>query len=417
MTVTVTRDEVIAFRLGVHNLGERLPEDQAITATGVCGIQDSPPGSALTALHARVENMTRQKLDGLIADEKSLVCTWAMRGAPFFFPTVDLSVFTTGMLPMTERSLRHFVLGVESSVDELGLDLGDLVGRAETEVRAILPGRRLTITELGAEVADRIAPTLTAAQRKVWENEGPYAKGQSLGAGVVHFCVRILTLRQVLCFAPREGRRAPFVLHDEWLGSDDPSPRRGTGAMPGTDSPGRVSDPDDARRELLRRYLHSYGPSTRADFAAWLGIRSTEAQEWWDLVNDDLAEVDFDGRRWMLAEDVDTLKDATMPTGVRLLPPRDPYTQMRDRSTIVEKKHHSDVWKTVGEPGALLIEGEVSGTWRARMKGTRLEVTLTPFASLAASLKKALTVEAEAIGALREAKKVDVTFTSARGAE
>ncbi|UVI36050.1 winged helix DNA-binding domain-containing protein [Brevibacterium spongiae] len=402
MADSATNDEIIAFRLSAHHLDERLDHNRLGEAAGACGIQNSPPGSALTALHARVENMSEAGFASAIAEDKSLVQTWCMRGAPFVVPTSDLAVFTTGVLPQTERALRHFVLGVEKSVDDLGLELSDLVDRSESEVREVLPGRRLTITELGAEVADRLGPSLTTPQRKVWESDGPYAKGQSLGAGVVHFCIRLLTLRQVLCFAPREGNTAPFVLLDEWI--DEPS-------ITSSQAPDG-NERDRARAELLRRYLHCYGPSTRADFAAWLGIRSTEAQPWWDLLDGQITEIDCGRRAWMLAEDVDRLHRAELPRGVRLLPPHDPYTQMRDRETIVPKEHHREVWKTVGDPGTLLVDGRIVGTWRVRKQNRRLNIRFAPFGTVSTTLKRALRSEAEAIAALREASGAEIEFCS-----
>lgn len=402
MADSATNDEIIAFRLSAHHLDERLEHNGVGAAAGACGIQNSPPGSALTALHARVEKMSDAAFTSAIAEDKTLVQTWCMRGAPFIVPTSDLMVFTTGVLPQTERALRHFVLGVEASVDELGLELSELVDRTESKVRTVLRGRKLTITDLGAEVAERLAPSLTTAQRKVWESEGPYAKGQNLGAGVVHFCIRLLTLRQVLCFAPREGNTAPFVLLDEWI--DEPS----TVSSQAPDE----NERDQARAELLRRYLHCYGPSTRADFAAWVGIRSTEAKPWWNLLDGQLTEIDCGRRAWMLTEDVDRLRRAELPRGVRLLPPHDPYTQMCDRQTIVPKEHHREIWKTVGDPGTLLVNGRIAGTWRARKRNRRLSITISPFGTVSTTVRRALETEAEAIGTLREASAVEIEFSS-----
>jgi hypothetical protein len=67
-------------------------------------------------------------------------------------------------------------------------------------------------------------------------------------------------------------------------------------------------------------------------------------------VEDELTPVEYGGAAWMLTHDLDALRSAPTPNGIRLLPPRDPYTQLRDRETIVEKKYHRDVWKTVGDP-------------------------------------------------------------------
>ena len=389
----VSKGDVIAFRLGAHHLIERLGENGLLDAAGRCGIQNSPPGSALLALHARVRNLTQERLAEAVAEEKSLLQTWCMRGSPFYFPAADAPVFTTGVLPPTEEAMRHFVLGVEPALDKLDMSLTETAELTGAEIRDVLSGRRLAINELGAEIAERIARTLPKRQRDIWEEEGPYAPGQPLGEGVVHFCIRILTLQRVVCFAPRAGNKAPFVLVDEWLGHPIPD-----------------IDPEVARAELLRRYLRCYGPSTRGDFAAWAGIHAGDTDPWWSLVEDELTQVEFGGTSWILTEDLDALRSAPTPKGVRLLPPRDPYTQLRDRETIVDKKYHREVWKTVGEPGTVLADGEITGTWRPRKSGRKLTITVKTFGSLPDRDKKSLQNEAEQVAPLRGASSVDVEF-------
>ncbi len=210
--------------------------------------------------------------------------------------------------------------------------------------------------------------------------------------------MRVLTLQGVVCFAPRSGNKAPFVLVNEWL--DHPIP---------------AVDPDLARAELLRRYLHCYGPSTRADFAAWVGVRAGDVDPWWDLVEDELTQAEFGGTSWILTEDLDALRSAPVPTSLRLLPPRDPYTQMRDRETIVDKKYHREVWKTPGEPGTVLADGTIIGTWRPRKSGKKLTITVTTFGSLPDRHRTALQHEIEQVAPLRGASSVAIEFgTSSR---
>lgn len=289
--------------------------------------------------------------------------------------------------------MRHFLLGVGPDVDRLGMSLTEAVELTSAEIRDVLSGRRLAINELGVELAERIAGVLSGKQRDLWNEEGPHAKGQPLGEAVVHFCIRILTLQGVVCFAPREGNKAPFILTDEWLGR--PIPR---------------VDPDMARAELLRRYLHCYGPSTRAAFASWLGVRSGDVDPWWSLVEDELTQVDYGGRAWMLDADVDALRAEAIPEGVRLLPPRDPYAQLRDRETIVEKKYHRDVWRTSGDPGTVLANGEIVGTWRPQKKGRKLTIAVKTFGDLVERHLVAVRAEAEQIAVLRGATSVTVEF-------
>ncbi|MFE6968045.1 winged helix DNA-binding domain-containing protein [Isoptericola sp. NPDC057653] len=403
MTARVTRDDVVAFRLAAHGLAARAPAGDLAVVAGRCGVQDSPPGSALLALHARAEGVTREGVDAALGEERSLLRTWAMRGAPCVVPTADAAAFTAGVLPPAEEARRHLLLGVGPSLDRLGLSLTDAVDLTRAELRGVLAGRRLAIGELGAELAARIAPGLPSARRAVWEAEGPYAAGQPLGEGVVHFCLRVLTLEGVLCFAPRDGNQAPFVLVDEWLGHPLPE-----------------VDPAAARADLLRRYLHCYGPTTRAAFATWAGVRAGDVGPWWDEVADELAPVEVApaaggraSRGWLLADDVDALASAAMPTGVRLLPPRDPYTQLRDRATIVAKEHHRAVWAPVGDPGTVLVDGEVAGTWRPRAKGSRLTLAVTTFGRLPDRATALLNDEAVQVAALRGSSTVDVELTTA----
>jgi Winged helix DNA-binding domain len=393
VAIEVSIGEVIAFRLNAHNLTGRVGSNGLLDAAGRCGIQNSPPGSALLALHARVRDLTEEQVATAVAEEKSLLQTWSMRGSPYYFPAVDAPVFTTGVLPPTEAAMHHFIPGVEQSVGKLDLSLTEAVELCGAEIHGVLSGRRLAINELGAELAERIAGRLTTGERGTWEAPGPWAPDQSLGEGVVHFCIRILTLQRVVCFAPRAGNKAPFVLVEEWLGRAIPD-----------------IDPEVARAELLRRYLRCYGPSTRGDFASWVGINAGDTDPWWSLIEDELTQVEYGGTSWVLGADLDALRSAPKPEGVRLLPPRDPYTQMRDRATIIDKKYHRDVWKTVGEPGAVLANGEICGTWRPRKSGRRLTITIKEFRSLPARDKNALQDEAEQTAPLRGATSVEVVF-------
>ncbi|MGO1948370.1 MAG: winged helix DNA-binding domain-containing protein, partial [Mycobacteriaceae bacterium] len=239
--------------------------------------------------------------------------------------------------------------------------------------------------------------------RDIWDAEGPHAKGQPVGDAVVHFVLRLLTLESVLCLAPPAGRGSHFVLVEEFLGHPFPT-----------------LDPSTARTEITRRYLHGYGPSTRADFAAWLGITATDAKAWWDAIADDLEQVSVEGRHaWLLAEDLPSLSSGPAFPGapdsphVRLLPPHDPYTQCRDRGTIVDKVYHRQVWKPVGDPGVLLVNGRIAGVWRPKKKGRTLTVTVSPFQPLTPAVQDAVRSEADGLGPFRGVGRVTVNIEDA----
>ena len=392
-TPLVGIEEVVAFRVDAHNLRERLPEQRLHEMAGACGVQNSPPGSALVALHARVCDMSQGMMDAAIEGERSLLQTWSMRGAPFFFPTVDSAVFTTGVLPEGEAARRRFIRGVEGALDELAMSLGEAVELIEAEVQDVLSGRQLALNELGVELGERIAPKLSPTRRKLWQGAGT----SPLSKRVVHFCLRILALKQIICFAPRKDNKAPFVLVEEWLGERLPN-----------------VDRDAARAELTRRYLRCYGPSTRKDFASWLGIAAAHAQPWWLLVEEELREVDFAGSKaWILADDLDILRSPPSPRGLRLLPPHDPFIQQRDRRTLVpDRKLHPKIWKLVGAPGTALHDGRPVATWRSRRSAETLSITVQPLDSLTPRQRERIKDEAESIAGLRGCPTTDVEFAS-----
>ena len=385
-----SRAEVIAFRLAAHHLDERRDVDELLAVAGACAVQDSPRGSALLALQARLRGLTREDVDRAVAD-RLLLRTWSVRGAPFVVPTTSAPTFTLGVLPPTEEALRHFLPGVGPSLDRLGLTLTQAVDLTAAQVRSVLANRRLAIDELGAALAPRLASNLTESQRYVWNSLGPYASGQPVGEAVVHFCVRVLALRGVVCFAPREGAKAPFVLLDEWLGN----------ALPPV-------DPVAAREDLLRRYLHSYAPSTPAQFAGWLGVHVGDVRHWWDLVEHDLTATNHGGRSWMLTGDVDAMRASRMPRGVRLLPPTDPYTQSRDRDTLVPPGRQREVWRATGSPGTVLVDGELVGTWRSHLRGRRSSFEVVPFEDLTPHQLAEFHEEAYGIARLRGASSAVV---------
>ena len=64
----------------------------------------------------------------------------------------------------------------------------------------------------------------------------------------------------------------------------------------------------------------------------------------------------------------------------------------------------------VGEPGAVLAAGRVTGTWRPRKSGRKLTITIRTFGPLSDRDRKSLQAEAEQVGPLRGASSVEVEF-------
>src|SRR5688572_10139764 len=85
--------------------------------------------------------------------------------------------------------------------------------------------------------------------------------------------------------------------------------------------------PADACRELARRYLRIFGPTTAQGFARWAGISRRSAAAAFASLEASLLPVRSPlGDEWLLAEDEPEMRGAeTASMAARLLPSGDPY--------------------------------------------------------------------------------------------
>jgi hypothetical protein len=109
---------------------------------------------------------------------------------------------------------------------------------------------------------------------------------------------------------------------------------------------------------------------------------------------------------------VPALTSAERPSGVRLLPAMDPLLQARDRDLLVpDRAQQKEVWRVLGNPGVLLVDGEIAGVWRAKMVGRkRVDLTVTPFAPLPATRRRQVEDESAVVARARDVPEAPVTF-------
>jgi hypothetical protein len=129
-------------------------------------------------------------------------------------------------------------------------------------------------------------------------------------------------------------------------------------------------DPADARLELARRYLHVFGPVTPKTFADWAGIPAAAGRAAFDTLAASLTPVRTPiGDAWILTEDERAIRSSVRrrPAPARLLPGGDAYWLLRgaDRELLVpDAGQREALWTPRVWPGAVVVEGEVAGTWR-----------------------------------------------------
>lgn len=319
-------------------------------------------GSASVALHARVADYSTESLQAALEDG-SVFDVASARGVSTLVPAADAEIFTRGTLPADEGSLRHRLRSLRHLLDASGQSATDALARAIDVAREALASGPLDIAGLSG--------TLTRALPEL----SPMCPGR---CGVEHIHQALFDLVGVAGTWRRhrvDGSRLFTALAE-------PSKPRA-----------------DARRELVRRYLTCHGPSTVPQFAEWCGINPADARD--SLVSDETTEV-MPGA-YVLTQDLDRFEAPPPPRGVRLLPPRDPYLEGRDRATLVpDRQAQKAIWRAIPTLGVVLVDGDAVSTWKAKKTDRHLQLVLEPLPGHpAVAPTPDLEAEAHALAALK----------------
>ncbi len=157
-------------------------------------------------------------------------------------------------------------------------------------------------------------------------------------------------------------------------------------------------EPRHARLELARRYLHVFGPTTSDAFAQWAGIPLREGVAAFAALQKSSTPVQTPlGNAWILSADEPVYRAKARPAApARLLPSGDTYFLLwgADRAFLVpDARHRGALWTSRVWPGAVLVEGEIVGTWR-RAGGL---VTIAPWKALPRAVREVVEAEAAAL--------------------
>jgi hypothetical protein len=133
--------------------------------------------------------------------------------------------------------------------------------------------------------------------------------------------------------------------------------------------PAAGDDPLRAKLELARRHLHVFGPTTPAAFTRWAGVSARAGLAAFGALGRELTAVRTPiGDAWILARDEPMVRADPGPVApARLLPSGDAYFLLQgdDRALLVpDADHRSALWTPRVWPGAVLLDGEIRGTWR-----------------------------------------------------
>lgn len=308
-----------------------------------------------------------------LLEDKTLVRVWGVRGAPYVVPTSDTHIFTNGALPQGDESLAALLTGDMLRLQNAGVSAREAFDKTVEAVDAVLdrPMRKRDLSEaLHGHLPRELEPWCDSCQVR----------------HIPDGLLRIVGLAGGIVFGPRVEGSPALARTRDWLGRDL-----------------RCEDRTEARKALARRFLRVYGPITHSHFATWTNLSVTDTRRTWERLQEEMAPVAIDGRCCcILKEDLGVLRDAPHAGGARFLPPNDPFLAQRDRAVLIpERELRRKVWKPVGNPGVLLIDGEPVGIWRAKAKSRRLEITLETWSPIPARRRTELEQEADIVARLR----------------
>jgi hypothetical protein len=350
---------VLAWRLRRQHLAERVPRERAMAVVeDVCCLHAQVASSAELTLWARVEDLGRGWVQQAL-ERRELVKTWAMRGTLHLLPAKEAATWigAQGALPARwEKPAWRRGFGVTQ----------DEVDGILAAVPEALAGEPLTRTQLADAVARRLGSDHLTG--KLGEGFGALLKPSAfLGE---------------LCFATPAGRSVRFTRPDLWIDGWAPA------------------DPDEAADAVTRRYLAAYGPATREAYARWLGTPSAaHAGRLLARLGDEVEETDLEGNRvWVLAADLDELRDAEPEEVVRLLPAFDAHVVAapRDAAAVLGPTLRERVYRPQGwlSP-VLLVDGRMMGVWRHEVGRGSVDVEIEPFGRLRKGARAAAEAEAQ----------------------
>jgi hypothetical protein len=155
----------------------------------------------------------------------------------------------------------------------------------------------------------------------------------------------------------------------------------------------------EALLELARRHVHVFGPTKPEAFAKWAGVGAKDAVRTFGELGDELIPVNAPtGEAFLLASDEAVLRGAARPAApARLLPSGDAYwlhgTAPERALLVPDAARRGELWTPRVWPGALLVAGEIVGTWRR----AQTDVAIQTWRRLSAAERDAVVAEAESL--------------------
>jgi hypothetical protein len=287
-------------------------------------------------------------------DDGRVIRTHVMRPTWHFVTRDDIRWLLQIMAPRVHQAMSSYRRKLE-------LDARTLV-RCCTIFERALDGRRFLVRAELAEQLGRAKMPMTGVR--------------------LAMVVMYAELEGVICSGPRRDRKFTYANLAER------APK------------GRVLDRDEALARLITRYLQSHGPATVRDFCWWSGLTMADSRRAIEIV--DARRRDEDDLAYWTLDDSRRAPVAAGPP--LLLPIYDEYlVAYRDRVAVPHLQ--AQITKVPGWnvtfQHAVVIDGQVTGTWRIARMAESIAIDVTLARGISARDRHGLMDAAERYGRFR----------------
>ena len=345
-------------RLAVRHFLARPAATPDAVAAALIGLHSSDPVTVFLSCWARVRNFDRADLERSLYDRRSLVRMLGMRRTMFVVPTVDASLLDascTQALASAERKRLVSLLERQGVADD-----------GATWVRIVERKTLAALAKRGEATASQLTNDVPELKGKLVFGEG------KTWAGTMGLSTRVLFL---LATDARIVRGRPL---GTWVSSQyrwSPIERWLDGGL-------TALVVKEARAELVRRWLQTYGPGTLADIKWWTGWTAAATTEALRAI--DAVEVIVDGGVAYVAADDRKARAARPSPWVALLPGLDSTVMGWKERQWFLGRHQAALFDRNGNAGPTVwCNGRIVGGWAQRADGTVAVQLLEPVDSWA----------------------------------
>src|SRR5947209_5039282 len=299
-------------------------------------VQAQDFAAAKWALGLRLQGVTDDDIEQAFT-HGAILRTHVMRPTWHFVSPADIRWLLALTAPRVQAASAYY---------SRKLELDDAVFKCTNAVlaNALQGGKQLTRDELASAL----------------EQAGIATEGEQR----VAYIVMRAELDGVICSGARRGKQFTYALLTE----------RALQA--------RTLARDEALAELTMRYFTSHGPATIQDFVWWSGLTVADASAGLAMVTSHLLHETIGGQRYWFSPSAPPAQDLS-PLAY-LLPNFDEYTVgYTDRSAIFDALHTNKLDPRTGLlSNAMVLDGQVIGTWKRTFKKNTIVIEANPFISL-----------------------------------